>query len=339
MSTSTGTRPVVSTLPAPRATSDTVDVSVLVPAKDEAENLSLFMELAAAAFAASPHSYEVVVVDDGSVDRTWSVLQELAKQYPFLRLARHRARRGIADALRTGYLASRGRVLVFFPADLQFKPEDIPRLVAPILANEADMVTGFKEGKYEKAFVSGIYNRLSRVLFNVPVKDLNSVKAYRREIMDILPVRPDWHRYMIVIAAAQGFTVTEIPVPLYPRNAGRSKFGLSRIPIGVLDMFSVWFELQFGQKPLLLFGMLGAGIFAIGTIAGLVALAWLAIFRVGIHPVWAVIQVCLIIGSIFFATGLLGEQIAGQRAELRELRRQLDAMRASQEDAAGKEEL
>src|ERR1043166_3382518 len=130
------------------------DVSVLVPAKDEAENLPLFMEQAAAAFSNTPHRYEVVVVDDGSVDRTWAVLQELAQRYSFLRLARHRARRGIADALRTGYLTARGQVLVFYPADLQFKPEDIPRLVAPILANDADMVTGFKEGKYEKAFVS-----------------------------------------------------------------------------------------------------------------------------------------------------------------------------------------
>ena len=317
-----------------RALSD-IDVSVLVPAKDEAENLPLFLDLAAQMIAAHPEtSYEVVVIDDGSEDSSWIVLEALRERYPFLRTVHHRNRRGIADALRTGYLHARGDVLVFYPADLQFKPEDIPRLVAPILADEADMVTGFKEGKYEKRFVSGIYNRLSRMLFHVPVKDLNSVKAYRREIMDVLPVRPDWHRYMIVIAAAQGFTVTEIPVPLYQRNAGRSKFGLSRIPIGVLDMFSVWFELQFGQKPLLLFGMLGAGIFSIGAIAGLVALAWLAIFRVGIHPVWAVIQVCLIIGSIFFATGLLGEQIAGQRAEIRELRRQLDAVRTSQEDAA-----
>ena len=117
-------------------------------------------------------------------------------------------------------------MLVFYPADLQFKPEDIPRLVAPILAGESDMVTGFKEGKYEKAFVSGIYNGLSRSLFNVPVRDLNSVKAYRREVMDALPDRPDWHRYMVVIAAAQGFSVSEIPIPLYPRHAGKSKFGL-----------------------------------------------------------------------------------------------------------------
>src|SRR5439155_23107700 len=121
---------------------------------------------AAAAFAGAPQRFEVVVIDDGSTDRTWAVLQQLTTKYSFLRLARHRARRGIADALRTGYLSARGDVLVFYPADLQFKPEDIPRLVAPILAGESDMVTGFKEGKYEKAFVSGIYNRLSRMLFD-----------------------------------------------------------------------------------------------------------------------------------------------------------------------------
>jgi glycosyltransferase involved in cell wall biosynthesis len=301
-----------------------IDVSVLVPAKDEAENLPLFMEQAAQTFAAAPERYEVVVIDDGSSDNTWRVLQDLAQRYAFLRIQRHRARRGIAEALRTGYLAARGSVLVFYPADLQFKPEDIPRLAAPILAGESDMVTGFKEGKYEKAFVSKIYNGLSRTLFNVPVKDLNSVKAYRREIMDVLPIRPDWHRYMIVIAAAEGFTVTEIPVPLYPRHAGKSKFGLSRIPVGVLDMLAVWFELRFGQKPLLLFGMLGAGLFALGALAGFVALAVLIFAGVGYRSVWTVITTCLILGSIFFSTGLLGEQIAGQRAQLRDIRRQLD---------------
>jgi glycosyltransferase involved in cell wall biosynthesis len=305
---------------------------VLVPAKDEAENLPLFMELAAAAFAADPSvSYEVVVIDDGSVDDSWRVLQELEARYDFLRAVRHRSRRGIADALRTGYLSSTGPVLVFYPADLQFKPEDIPRLVAPIIAGDADMVTGFKEGKYEKAFVSRIYNRLSRTLFHVPVKDLNSVKAYRREIMDTLPVRPDWHRYMIVIAAAEGFTVTEIPVPLYPRHAGRSKFGLSRIPVGVLDMLSVWFELRFGKKPLLLFGMAGAALFALGFVAGVAALIVLATAHVGVRAVWMLIQTCLILGSVLFATGLLGEQIAGQRAEVRELRRQLDELKLRDE--------
>ncbi|MFI5255915.1 MAG: glycosyltransferase family 2 protein [Gemmatimonadales bacterium] len=317
---------------APVAEPRRADVSVLVPARDEVDNLPLFMQLAAEAFAVDRGvAYEVVVIDDGSVDDSWDVLQRLQSEYPFLRAVRHRVPRGIADALRTGYLASSGSVLVFYPADLQFKPEDIPRLVAPILGETADMVTGFKEGKYDKAFVSGIYNGLSRTLFHVPVKDLNSVKAYRREIMDTLPVRPDWHRYMIVIAAAEGYTVTEIPVTLYPRHAGKSKFGLSRIPVGVLDMLSVWFELKFGKKPLLLFGMLGAGLFALGFLAGLVALVVLAASGVGFRSVWTLIQTCLILGSVLFATGLLGEQIAGQRAELRELRRQLDEARASRQ--------
>lgn len=305
----------------------TVDVSVLVPAKDEAENLPLFLEQAATAFASDPGvRYEVVVVDDGSVDDTTSILTSLSARYDFLRSVRHRSRRGIAEALRSGYLAARGSVLVFYPADLQYKPEDIPRLVAPILDGSSDMVTGYKQGHYEKAFVSRIYNGLSRLLFHVPVRDLNSVKAYRREIMDALPVRPDWHRYMIVIAADEGFTVSEIPVPVYPRHAGRSKFGIGRIPVGVLDMVAVWFELRFGKKPLLLFGMLGAALFGLGLLAGVMALLWLAIAGQGTRAIWTLIQTCLVLGSVFFAAGLVGEQVAQQRSEMRELRRRVEEL-------------
>jgi glycosyltransferase involved in cell wall biosynthesis len=312
-----------------------IDVSVLVPAKDEAENLPEFVRQAAEAFAGSPTSYEVIVVDDGSVDATPSVLRELSQQYPWLRSVRHRVRRGIADALRTGYLHARGEVLVFYPADLQFKPEDIPRLVAPVLDGDSDMVTGYKMGRYEKAFVSKIYNGLSRLLFQIPVRDLNSVKAYRREVMDVLPIRPDWHRYMVVVAAAEGFTVTEIPVALYARRAGRSKFGIGRIPVGALDMLSVWFELKFGRKPLLLFGMLGAALLAIGGIAGVAALAVLAATGIGHRWVWTLIQTCALLGAILFVGGFLGEMIAVQRAEVRELRRRLDEATLGQDPPDG----
>ncbi len=306
------------------AASGAPDVSVLVPAKDEAENLPLFMELAAEAFSGTGIRYEVIVVDDGSVDGSWTVLEELRGRYPFLRAVRHRVRRGIADALRTGYLHARGRVLVFYPADLQYKPEDIPRLVSPILSGDVDMVTGFKQGRYERRFVSRVYNGLSRKLFQLPVRDLNSVKAYRREVMDAIPIRPDWHRYMIAVAAAQGFTVTEIPVPLYPRHAGRSKFGLARIPIGVLDMLAVWFELRFGQKPLLLFGVLGALLAAIGVVAG-ITLVGIRIFAgFGYRPLIDLVVLSVIVGTVLFVGGLVGEMIAAQRAEVRELRRRLD---------------
>ena len=296
-----------------------IDVSVLVPAKDEAENLPRFMELAAASLVGSSLRYEVIVIDDGSSDATWTVLESLKAAYPFLRVVRHRTRRGIADALRTGFHHARGGVLVFYPADLQFLPEDIPRLVAPIVAGDADMVTGFKEGRYEKAFVSRVYNRLSRALFGIRVKDLNSVKAYRREVMEHIPVRPDWHRYLIVLAAAQGFTVAEIPVPLYPRHAGKSKFGVSRIPVGVLDMVSVWFELRFAPKPLLFFGVLGAALVLLSAITGGV----LFTTGQGVRAAWVAIQTGLILGTIVFVAGLIGEMIAGVRAQLRELRRQV----------------
>ncbi|MEO8193939.1 MAG: glycosyltransferase family 2 protein [Gemmatimonadales bacterium] len=301
-------------------------VSVLVPARDEAENLPLFMEQAAAAFAGASERYEVIVIDDGSTDDTWELLQSLSTRYPFLRAVRHRVSRGIAESLRTGYLSSRGSILVFYPADLQYRPEDIPRLVGPIVAGESDMVTGYKQGEYDKAFVSGIYNRLSRSLFKVPVRDLNSVKAYRREVMETLPARPDWHRYMIVMAVAQGFTVSEVPVPLYARHAGKSKFGIGRIPVGVIDMLAVWFELKFAKKPLLLFGMLGAALFLVGVISGIVALIWLVIAGEGLRAVWTVVQTCLILGSVFFSTGFVGELVAAQRAETRELRARIEEL-------------
>jgi glycosyltransferase involved in cell wall biosynthesis len=296
------------------------DVSVLVPARDEAENLPAFLDLCAETFGATSVRYEAIVIDDGSRDDTARVLETARARHDFLRVVSHRTSRGIADALRSGYLAARAPVLVFYPADLQFLPRDIPRLVAPVLAGEADMVTGRKEGKYDKAFVSGVYNWLSRALFDIPVRDLNNVKAYRREIMDAQPVRPDWHRYMIVLAAEQGFTVREVPVELHPRRAGRSKFGISRIPIGVLDMLSVWFELRFGRKPLLAFGLLGAAMFTVAAIGGVLLL----VVGMGTRPIWAVVQTCLTIGSVFFATGILGEQVAVLRAEQRELRRRLD---------------
>ncbi len=317
---SAGSGALRATLPIRRPT-----VAVLVPAFNEAENLPLFAELSQEMVQRFPDiQFEVVIVDDGSSDDTPAVLAALQKQYPFLHSARHRARRGIAEALRTGYQHSTSGVLVFYPADLQYKPEDIPALVAPILDGSADIVAGYKQGHYEKAFVSNVYNKLSRRLFAVPVRDLNSVKAYRREIMEAIPSRPDWHRYMVAIAAAQGFTLAEVPVPLYPRHAGKSKFGLNRIPVGVLDMLAVWFELRFAKKPLLLFGMMGATLFFLGVVLGITAVVWRIVGGEGWRPIIDLVQTCVLVGSIFFCTGLIGEQIAGLRAEINELRRRQD---------------
>jgi glycosyltransferase involved in cell wall biosynthesis len=304
------------------------DVSVLVPAKDEAENLPEFLRHCAEAFRDAPFRAEVVVVDDGSADATGAVLDALAAEHPFLRVERHRTRQGITEALRTAALVARGRVFVFYPADLQFLPGEIPALVAPILADEADFVTGAKQGTYEKAFVSGVYNRLCRVLFGVNVTDMNSVKAYRREISEAVPMRPDWHRYFAVIAGARGFRLAERPVTLHPRRAGASKFGLGRIPIGVMDLVSVWFQLRFGRKPMLFFGVLGTVLFLAGFLAGVVALIVRFGFGIGFRPLLNLIETMVISGIALFGFGFLGELLAGQREELRELQRTVDAMRA-----------
>ena len=304
-------------VPGPRV----VDVSVLVPAKDEALNLPDFLEQCAGALDSADFSYEVVVVDDGSRDETPAVLTDLAARYPFLRVVTHRRQRGIADALQSAAAVAAGEVFVFYPADLQYRPEDIPTLVGPILAGEADMVTGTKQGKYDRAFVSRVYNVLSRWLFGVSATDLNSVKAYRREIMDLVPARPDWHRFIVVIAATDGYRLTSRPIPLHPRQAGVSKFTWRRIPVGVFDLLSVWFLLRFGRKPMLFFGLLGAILFTVGFAVGVFGLIQRFVFGYGFRPLLDLIVVLVISGVALFGFGFVGELIAGLREEIRDLTR------------------
>ena len=298
-----------------------VDVSLLVPAKDEAANLPEFVALCARDLGAAPFSFEVVVVDDGSRDGTARVLADLQRQHSFLKVVTHRRQRGIADALRSAGAAANGDVFVFYPADLQYLPEDVPALVAPILNDSADIVTGTKQGRYEKAFVSGVYNGLCRLLFGVNVSDLNSVKAWRRQVMSGIPLRPDWHRYMVVIAVADGFRLTSVPVPLHPRKAGVSKFTWRRIPVGVLDLLSVWFQLRFGRKPMLFFGMVGAALFAVGFLAGIVALVLRFGYGIGFRPLLNLVETMVITGVALFGFGFVGEMIAGLREEMLEIAR------------------
>ena len=314
------------------ATDGRVDVSVLAPAHDEAENLPEFIKQCADALRDLPYACEVVVVNDGSLDETGAVLDRLRQEYGFLTTVTHRTRRGIADALHSAGNAARGDVFVFYPADLQFSPTEIPNLVEPIRAGEADLVTGTKQGVYEKPFVSGVYNRLCRWLFGIRVTDLNAVKAYRREVAAAVPNRPDWHRFMVVMAAADGYRIAERPVTLSPRRAGTSKFGLGRIPVGVLDLLSVWFQLRFGRKPLLFFGLSGSILFLLGFLVGIVALILRFGFGYGFRPLLDLVMVLVVSGIVLFGFGFVGEMLAGTREELRAVGRAVDKLAADLRD-------
>jgi len=307
------------------------DVSVLVPAKDEVDNLGEFVRLTREAMLPLPYAVELVIVDDGSHDGSAKLLDELAVKHPFVKVVTHRTQRGIADALKSGADTARGRVRGYYPAALHYLPSDIPSLVEPILDGQADVVTGTKQGQYSKRFVSGVYNTLCRWLFGVRVKDLNSVKAYRREIMEVVPMRPDWHRFMVVIAASQGFRLAERPVPVHPRRAGSSKFGVARIPVGVLDLMSVWFQLRFARKPMLFFGVIGATLFSVGLLTGIIAL-YLRFGppHLGFRPLLDLIMVLVISGVALFGFGFIGEMLAGMREDLRAVEREIRRMRSEE---------
>lgn len=298
-----------------------IKVSVVVPAYNEVENIAPLMEGFSGMFSQYRGKSEVILVDDGSTDGTYLKAKECQRRYHFLRVLSHRRNLGLTQALMTGFSKARGRIFVFWPADLQYLPRDIPKLIDRI-DNGYDVVCGWKQGSYGlKRFVSFFYNLLSRIVFGIKVHDLNSVKAFRREVANDVPMRKDWHRYMVVMAADKGYKVGEVKVKVYPRRFGESKFGLWRIPVGFLDLLSVKFQLSFMRKPLLLFGSLGLILIFLGVATGGVAVYLRIAKNEGLRPLLYLVILLVLSGISLFALGFLAEVIAGLREEIRELRR------------------
>jgi glycosyltransferase involved in cell wall biosynthesis len=302
------------------------DFAVIVPAFDEAENMPELVRALRETWARYGLEGEIIIVDDGSADGTAQRALEEAAGWDRLRVMRHRRNLGKTEALVTGAESTSARWIVLYDADLQHRPEEIPRFLAR-LEEGFDIVTGRKVGAYEKRVVSGIYNRLSRAIFRVPVSDTNSMKAFRRDILDEVHLRHDWHRFFVVLAFARGYTLTEIDIELLPRRHGRSKYsGRSRIVIGLLDLVSVAFFLFFARKPLMLFGMTGLVLAGTGILVGLVTIVLRAVRAstpFGFRPLLYLVILLEVLGFLLFGIGFVAELVAQQRAELDALRRRI----------------
>jgi glycosyltransferase involved in cell wall biosynthesis len=308
------------------------DFAVVIPAYNEAAVVPDLVRELQATFQRHDLRGEILFVDDGSTDGTGDLAVAEAAGWPAFRVLRHRNNRGKTEAMVTAAGSTDATWLVLFDADLQHGTEEIPRFL-DTLAEGWDIVTGRKVGSYDKRAVSSVYNRLSRLIFKVPVSDLNSMKAFRREILDEVPLRHDWHRFFVVLAFSRGYTVKEIDIELLPRRAGESKYsGRSRIMVGVLDLLSVWFLLLFSRKPLLLFGSLGGGLLAAGIATGLVAFYMRFVLEQGFRPLLYLVILLVTVGVILIGFGLVAEMMAQVREEVDHLRREL---RRREEDPHG----
>lgn len=307
------------------------DFAVVIPAFNEAPVIPDLVRELRAAFDALGLSGEVILVDDGSTDGTADVARREAAGWDGFKVVSHRKNLGKTEAMLTASALARRTFLVLFDADLQHRPDEIPRFLAK-LQEGWDVVTGRKMGDYDKRGVSSVYNALSRTIFKVPVTDLNSMKAFRAEILEGMFLRHDWHRFFVVLAHARGYKVTEIDIELLPRRAGESKFqGSFRIVIGVMDLLSVWFMLFFSRKPLLLFGASGFVMAGLGVLVGLVAFYLRFVHPMlgfepyippmGYRPLLNLVMLLETLGFLLVGFGLVSEQMAQIRHELDDFRR------------------
>ena len=292
------------------------DFALVVPAYNEAANVPRLVRSIRDAFEEFGLSGEVLLVDDGSTDGTGELARTEGAGWPALRVLAHRVNLGKTEALLTAAAATDRKYLVLFDADLQHLPAEIPRFLDK-LAEGWDIVTGRKVGAYDKRLVSSIYNAVSRRIFDVPVSDLNSMKAFRADILDTVRLRHDWHRFFVVMAHRKGFTATEIDIALYPREAGESKYsGKGRVVGAVLDLIAVWFQLRLSRRPMLAFGIPGVFLIASGVLTGLAALFARYAMGVGFRPLLYLVMLLVTVGVLFFVAGFLAEMIASVHDEL-----------------------
>ncbi len=261
-----------------------VHLSIVVPLYNEAESVRPLVEAVQAALV-QQEAWELVLVDDGSRDRTAAIAAELAAADPRIRLVPLARNYGQTPAMQAGFDEARGRVVVSMDGDLQNDPLDIPRVVAK-LEEGFDLVAGYRERRQDKVLTrkvpSWIANRIIRRLTGVDIRDNGcSLKGYRRELLDRVHLYSDMHRFIPAVAAATaGARISEIPVRHHARRFGQSKYGLSRIAKVLADLLTITMIRSFRERPLALFATGAAGAAALALLFGVAAFALM--FRYGI---------------------------------------------------------
>lgn len=301
-------------------------VSVVVPARNEADSIADVVTRSFAAFDQLGVLGEVLVVDDGSRDATWAILVELQQKFSRLVTFHHRRSHGMTAALQTMFTASRGEIVILIPGDMESDPlEDVPILVRHLEANDLDVVAGWRQGRKDgKVLASAVYNLVMRTMASVPVHDGNWIKAMRREVVETFPpLRSDWHRFLLMMAAHQGFRMGEVKTGYRPRAAGSSKFGWERIPISLLDVLVVRFLLTFSQAPMRFFGGLGLAGIAVSLIVFLYLTGLYVFAATQQRPIFLAAGVLAIISVLLVLVGFLAELIVSQGERIAALERKV----------------
>jgi glycosyltransferase involved in cell wall biosynthesis len=306
-----------------------MDISVVVPLYNEEESLPELFAWIQRVMTKNGFTYEVIFVNDGSTDRSWKVIEELAAQHPEAKGIKFRRNYGKSPALFCGFEKAQGEVVITMDADLQDSPDEIPELRRMIVEDGYDLVSGYKKKRYDplsKTLPTKLFNATARAVSGIKnLHDFNcGLKAYRKEVIKNIEVYGEMHRYIPYLAKNAGFgRIGEKVVQHQARKYGVTKFGLNRFVNGYLDLISLWFLSKFGVQPMHIFGLLGSVMFILG---------FLAVAGVGAHKLYAMYSgqpyilvtdspyfylalTTMILGTQLFLAGFLGEMIARNSTE------------------------
>ncbi len=299
-----------------------MNITVVVPIYNEHESLPELCSWIQRVMEEHHYSYEIIIVDDGSNDGSWEVIEKLAKTDQYIKGIKFRKNHGKSAALHTGFQYAAGDVVITMDGDLQDNPDEIPGLYQMITRDGYDMVSGWKKKRYDpisKTLPSKFYNYTARCITGIKLHDFNcGLKAYRNIVVKSIEVYGEMHRYIPVLAKKAGFgKIGEKVVNHRKRQYGTTKFGMERFINGFLDLLSITFISKFGRRPMHLFGSLGTLMFIIGLLAAV----WLGFQKIYYlqhqiksrlvteSPYFYIALTVMIIGTQLFLAGFLGELI------------------------------